>query len=90
VKVVVRGDDVHAAREVLDEAAVVVADDEADPTPNTLADQDADRCASCGSADLEQRLTGKIPFVVTWFALGVPLWIPRPRLACRACGTRAF
>jgi hypothetical protein len=84
VKVVVRAEDVPAAREVLDASAIAEPDDEG----SAAADDprgDAS-CPRCGSTNLIQAARGKRIAVLSWLIAGVPLFPVWRKRRCKSCG----
>ena len=75
IRLQVRHDDLHRAKEILTESAA----------KKTAEAGDWGVCTSCGSTQLEPRRHTRGVFL-TILLFGFPLWFARTRLYCRACG----
>jgi hypothetical protein len=87
VKVMVRAENLAAARELLENTAVVSDDADADsPQMSGVEDSEQDVCPRCGSHALVAVKAGKRLSALSWFIIGAPLFPVWRRMRCSDCG----
>ena len=85
VKVLVRAEDVSAAREVLDGTAVLETGDDSEAAVDTDQGRSAG-CPRCGSEAVVHVARGKRIAVLSWLLAGVPLFPVWQKRRCESCG----
>ena len=81
VKILVPSDEAHAAREILDSAAVVQTADQPE-----VDDAERNVCPRCGGQDVAPVTRGNRLAVLSWLVVNVPVFPVRHQMRCKNCG----